>query len=266
MIVRAVCAAAFALLTTPSPTPTDLSSFLAPPIKPKFVVAHQSTLLDGPFDAAGYGKAFGVSHNAEQYLTKQLTDNGFQAGYGLTWHLQQPSEWMQEIVFAFANSDGPVAVDTQSQADYRRSNEFKGTLEAAGIPDAFAFNDVTSDGFHWTMVLFVKGNDWFNVLGGTKDVYASADIVSQAEAQYAYAPGSQTITGTVAGPIGLPGNLRTIAIAVAGSMLGLGVLVGLIVLLLVRSSMRHASPTQAMLSPDGKYWWDGTTWQPVTRP
>ena len=90
--------------------------------------------------------------------------------------------------------------------------------------------------------------------------------MAQSNAVYGSAPDHDVLS--TSGSVGsVPvAAAPTLVIAVAAAVaVGLAVGIGALVFIAGRNRRRAVPGPYAALSPDGNYWWDGSSWQPVVR-
>ena len=104
---------------------------------------------------------------------------------------------------------------------------------------------------------------------GTDSAYLTEDATAQAREQYSHAPDNTVPVSDQReahpGPVFLRNVAYGLGVLVA-IVLGLSLIAGaIVVIFVVRRSRRPAAPV-SLLSPDGRYWWDGQSWRPTTTP
>ena len=181
-----------------TPTPAALRAVLADPVDPAYVEVDQGTqgTIEGPFDAARYADS-GALPNAQlrQRMIDRLNRNGFLSGYGREWYKPRERIFLGETVLAFVNTAGAAALWKMGKVDYAAGKGFDKFVDASGIPGAYALNEVSTEGFHWTIVSFTKGNELFAVAGGSDSEYTSAEVLAQGRKEFALAsPGALAST------------------------------------------------------------------------
>jgi hypothetical protein len=125
------------------------------------------------------------------------------------------------------------------------------------IPDSFGVVlSYTNGNGREARVEFMKGDLMFVVHMGSPSTDYSAQAVHQALLEYGSA-NAPTVTQRPAANRGL---------MVAGGIAIGGVVVATALILLLLAVIRpwhRQSSAGVRLSPDGRYWWDGTTWRPT---
>lgn len=186
-------------LASDTPTLEALRAILADPTSSDYVEVDQGTpnALVGPFDARTYADSFQTDSKTSDALVDSLNKEGFLAGYARSWYKPGTQIYMGAAVFAFHANAGARSALRASKLQYATGAGFKSFLDSSSIPQSFALTDSGPDGFNWTVVLFTKGNDMFAILAGSATGYTSADALTQAKAEYVFAPAS-TFAGTPA--------------------------------------------------------------------
>jgi hypothetical protein len=240
---------------------TDLKSLLAPPPSSDWIRPASGRWLLGPFTAQEYGVFADQISGTPGNAANNLLDDGFVNGYGDAWVETTTSDQLVERVFEFGTTSGASdwfsGVKVAGEALKARKADIGG---AAQIPNSFGVDLVVPDGEQWR-VDFRKGNLVFvvhaNAPAAGEDLSALA--VSQALDEYKGAPAG---TGATAfRSAGLPGWVMPVGGGVIGAIFI--ATAGTILLIWLTGRRRPAASAGAHLSPDGRYWWDGTTWRPT---
>ena len=222
--------------------------------------------LEGPFDATSYVNAGWTDQQTRDDVRGRLAYDRFVGGYGRVFYNEQLDAFIAEDVKAFPNAADARSFWTWSRSEFH--NEDADAVATPEIPSSFG-DKYTNGDWNAIDVYFPKGTYVFTVTVGSS-VEPLVDIAqSQATAVYDYAPTWNLLPEAalpVAAHMGfgrgiLPGLE---AVAVVGAIITFA---GMAVLLIV--GLRRRRPQLqpvSTLSPDGNYWWDGTAWQPLTRP
>ncbi|HET7420217.1 MAG TPA: hypothetical protein VFL27_07535 [Candidatus Dormibacteraeota bacterium] len=243
---------------------TDLQSLLASPPSSDWVMSSAgSDILAGPFTAQSYGAYVDQSTGTPGRTASGLEADGFIAGYADAWIQTTTRDALAERVFEFRSSLGADDWFSGVRVDSERLQSRTGDIPgAAQIPDSMGVVLTYSTGVQWRLD-FRKGNLVFVVHADS--FTAGEDLsnlaVRQARTEYDAAPAG-AVTGLSGGsvfpgwilPVG-GGIIATIFVATAGAIL----------LIWSLGRRRGGAPHGVHVSPDGRYWWDGTAWQP-TRP
>lgn len=255
---------------TPSPSPSLDHLLLPAPIGYTQVA---TPTLHGRFSSQDYSANWGTKATEAQ---KTLEQDGFVDAYGLTW-LERPTQHvLVEFVIAFAGGKGAKHWLDYSNAFDLADPTYQHADSVSGIDspyygehNVYPSHDV-SDAF-----AFVKGNDMF-VVGYESTQDDVLDLArALAKTHYDSAP-SSTIPPAqwpenIKAPSGLAaiptGNVITAVLIVA---LIVGV-IGVYAALVRRSWEPSAAPAPeapgwgtVLLSPDGRFWWDGQAWRDST--
>ena len=115
-----------------------------------------------------------------------------------------------------------------------------------------------ADGVSTDVIVFTFGDYLSAIAVAAKSTPDHATLMDQANRQLALIPEP---VGEVNGISSGFMNVVVIAAIAAGAV---SILVSAIVLIVVRRRRRRVvvAQPQPLISPDGRYWWDGTTWRP----
>lgn len=275
----ALCALSFALLVmppapaaaAPSPSPS-LDQVLAAP--PAGFAAVTTAPFHGEFTAHDY--AANSTSSKAAAVESTLNRDGFVDGYGLTWVQRSTGHILIEVVIAFQGGRGAgewlTAAEVADKADaaYQHPDSISGIGTYYGEHLLYTTNNAVGDAF-----TFVKGNDLLAVLALSAKGDDVLDLaVTQTKSQFdaapaATIPSSQWPENASSGS-GAADSLSYLFGRLIGYVLILALVVGIvgIVVGVIRRSRRTAIPARPQgafgpiqLSPDGSYWWDGTTWR-----
>jgi hypothetical protein len=196
--VAALAAIPFAGAMAASPGPAELPNALANPLEASFVEVTSSRADDlvGWFDAARFANWAGSTADARQYYREMLTSNRFVSGYQREWYVPQQSDAMYETAFVFQKADGALSMLSTEKSTFSNFDAFKSWVPTDLNDSAFALQEIT-EGYHWTVVSFAKGNDVFELFRGSDSDYQTAAGLAQAREMYTVAP-----NGTTLGPQG----------------------------------------------------------------
>jgi len=257
---------------SPYPWPS-LAQIMLP--APSGYTVQTSTVLSGSFTSHNLSSAWGTKAAEAQ---RQLEQDGFFDGYGMTVVNQPAQRGLIEYIVAFAGRQGAMSWLAYAEAGdkvdptYQHADSISGIDSYYGEHNVYPSHDV-SDAF-----VFVKGNDFFVVgFESTQDDVLRLAI-SRAKNQYDSAPASSIPASQ------WPENQPVITPAqgspdagfgfggLVGGVLIVALLVGLISVVVARARRSGPRPTPpeggtwsaVELSPDGGYWWDGQAWRDAT--
>ena len=215
------------------PSPATLRATLADPVSAGFVEADQGTpkVLEGPFSAQSYADYFQTDQKTRDALVASLTSEGFLAGYARSWYKLGSRIFLGESVLAFQASTGAKSALQLSKLQYATSPTFRSFEDLSNIPQSFAVTVHDADGFNWTVILFVKGNDAYAVIEGSDSDYMTSSALAQARSAYDFAPPSTS--ATTSHPSALASSLAfstalvvsLLVLAAIGSVIGVSILI-----------------------------------------
>ena len=247
MIVRIVCALAVAALTmTPiagaaanTPSPATLRAALADPIDPSFIEADVGTAgtLEGPFDAnayAEYYRLFGTSEAEIQRGLQFLKRDGFVGGYGRQWYRPRSTDVMGELVMVFGSNGGAAASEQATKLRYAQDAGFQSFVDSSRFGKNSYAATLTSDGYEWTVILFVKGNGLFAVSRASSSDPMTSQALTQAQRAFAAAPTGFGASAPSSAGAGFAQYIRLIA-AVGAMMLLVAATVAAVIVFVVRT-------------------------------
>jgi hypothetical protein len=256
VIVRIVCALAVAgLAMTPiaaaaasAPSPGTLRAALAAPLDGSFVEADVGTAgtLEGPFDAEGYASYSDLDVQTGQAMVKSLQRNGFVGGYGREWYKPRASEYLGELVMVFTRSSGASSIANASKIRYQQDQGFQSLVEPHLNKDSFGVTEISA-GYHWTAVIFEKGNNLFAIGQGSTADFMTDAALAQARRAYDFAPSSIGPSAHSSPPPGLAHGFRLIA--AVGLMLVLAAATVAAVIVFVVRTPRPRPPIPAESQP-----------------
>ena len=220
--------------------------------------------LEGPFDAVQYVNASWSDQQTRDDVKGRLFFDRFVGGYGRVFYNQQLDAWIVEDVKAFPN-----AADAKSFWGWAKS-EFQydtaNTVATPDIPSSFGDKYVQGES-HGIDIYFPKATYVFTVTVGSSVEHLTDIAKSQASSVYENAPTSNLLPGTalpVAAHLGFGSGLLP-GVEVVAVIAAVVTVAGMVALFIVAMRRRQPQPVST-ISPDGNYWWDGTAWQPLTRP
>ena len=238
MIVRTLCVLAVAVvavtpmvvLATTSPSPATLRAALADPIEPSYVEADVAAAgtLEGPFDAEAYAAYSGLDVQTGQAMVRSLQRNGFVGGYGRQWYQPRGSEYLGELVMVFTRSSGASSIANASKIRYQQDAGFQSLVEPHLNKGSFGVTEVSA-GYHWTAVIFEKGNNLFAIAQGSIGDFMTDQALAQARRAYAFAPSSIGGSAPSGDRFGFGQYLRLIAAAGVMLLLAIAAVVATIV-------------------------------------
>ncbi|HET9780472.1 MAG TPA: hypothetical protein VFR33_01730 [Candidatus Dormibacteraeota bacterium] len=236
--VGALALSAIIQATAATPGPAALRSNLAEPVEPGFVEVDQgsSGTLEGPFDSYMYAASLTTDANVRQQITDGLDQGGFVTGYGREWYFPKQSDWLGELVMVFYRASGASSVASTTKINYARDPGFQSFIDLPQIPNSYGLTEII-DGFHWTVVDFRKGNDFYSVARGSNSDFMTTRAIAQAEKAYAVAPAATELLAPTPAPSAWT---RYSHLFVVGSlMFGFGVAVSVIAVVYVIASRRR---------------------------
>jgi hypothetical protein len=220
---------------------------LADPIDPSFVEADVGAAgtLEGPFDAEAYANYSGLDVQTSQALVRSLQRNGFAGGYARQWYKPRASEYLGELVMVFTRSLGASSIASASKIRYRQDQGFQSLVEADLNNGSFGVTEI-SEGYHWTAVIFQKGNNLFAITQGSTGDFMTDQALAQARRAYAFAPSTISGSPPSTGRVDFAQYLRLIAAAGLMLLLAIAAVVATIVVLVrtQRSGLEAAARTQ----------------------
>jgi len=262
VIVRGLCAAAAAALAvTPvtvsaatAPSPAALRAALADPLEASFVEAEIGTqgTLEGPFDLKAYLDYYRLSGTNEsdiQHGAAYLTRDGFVGGYGRQWYRPRSTDVMGELVLVFGSNAGASSSEQASKLRYQQDAGFQQAVDSSGLGKTSFASTLTSGGYDWTVIMFVKGNGLFAVARASVTDYRTPAALAQAQRAYAVAPSTIQLPGQQ-GPVAGIAQYARLAGMLALMLLLVIATVVAIVVYVVRAPRRHPAPaTSAEIKP-----------------
>jgi hypothetical protein len=215
---------------------------------------------------ADFASLFGPDAVAD--ASQNLQQNGFVGGYSLQWADGSVTHALIEYVIAFSGGKGAINWLAYAKAADLKDPTYKHADTMPGLGQYwYGEHNVFSDGFFLDAFIFVKGNDVFVVGFDSKRDDALGLATNQATAQYVRAP-SYTIP-----PDQWPENASNssnsfpvgAAVVVALIIGALGAAFGGAYVIVTRRRLQAAAapappPTALQVSPDGRFWFDGTRW------
>jgi hypothetical protein len=250
----------------PTPDPQAMLKMLWAPSPGTWIEESQgaTSSLEGPFDAQTY-----TIYEYDDPLTRgdaarRLSQDGFLGGYGRSFHSPNRDQWVDEDVKVFDSAAGATEF-----WNWSISGDVPGVVDTSSIPNSFGDEYTTDSGFHGTEVFFTKGRLQFYVAMGAYSGLMHDQALAQARAVHDFAPGGDApVPDQKSIPVvAKSSNGNSLPLAVlAAILITLGLtLVGGLIAAIALTTRRPAPPTRTVLSPDGSYWWDGSSWQPVPR-
>jgi hypothetical protein len=264
-------APATALAAGPSPDPAAMKKMLVnAPDGGWIESAPAPNTLEGPFDAQTFTTDVYDDAQTRTDVATHLQNYGFLGGYGRTFHKASSKAWIEEDVKSFDTKAGAVAFWTWMKSWLPEgADTTTPVVDTSAIPNSFGTEWLLS-GFHATDTLFTKGAFMYDIVVGSDTDFIRADALNEARSAFEFAPaGDAPIYQQAPQPLApsAPPPANGMAAAIAALVfvsLGACLIGGLIAaIFLVRR--RPTPPLRTVLSPDGNYWWDGSSWQPVPR-
>jgi hypothetical protein len=266
-IVSAVPVAALA--ATPSPDLTVLRTTLAGAPDNSWLEAGQRPgILEGTFDAVDYVNTEWTDDQAvRDSVRNQLLTDDFIGGYGRSFYKGTPRDWIVEDVKAFPDGVRAMSFWAWSKDYFHDPDNASTIVDNPSVPNSFGDEYSFDSGWHGIDIYFAKANYVFTVTVGSYSAYRSDEAKAQAVAVYSFAP-SQNVLPLSAQQVSTRLSARPALAVLEGIALAVGliVLVSMVLLLVLTMRRRPVVSPQSALSPDGNYWWDGSRWQPRSRP
>ena len=248
-------AAGLAALPLTALAAADLRSELLPPSGQGWQEQPVGGVADGPMTADDIAN---INSNPD-VARSELERSGFQFGYRRTWDDAADKLTLGERDYVFGNPFGAgywlgsLKVSDEGAADWRQ------TFDTSSLPNSFGGYRVEPDGSYNTIIEFVVGDRVFAVSVTNPTAPEQSRAMDQANAVAAHAP-TELFNGNGAGGVAGAG------LVVLGGILA-GALIGVVVFVRVLRRSRRAPAAapqpSAVLSPDGRWWWDGRQWQPT---
>jgi len=255
----------------PSPDPVALQKMLVNAPDSGWIESVPApNTLEGAFDAQTFATDVYDDAQTRTDVTLHLQNYGFLGGYGRSFYKASRKAWIEEDVKSFDTKAGAVAFWTWMKSWLPEGADTTTPLvDTSKIPNSFGTEWLLA-GFHATDTLFTKGAYMYDIVVGSDTDYVRTDALAQARSAFEFAPaGDAPVYQQAAAPpapsLPPPGNGMSIAIA-SLVFLSLGAcLIGGLIAAIVLVRRRPGAPIRTVLSPDGNYWWDGSSWQPVPR-
>ncbi len=269
-VTLATLALSSAASASPSPSPSLNQVLISPPAGYTELTASQ---LHGQFDAHGWATTVATGSDATA-TENTLKHDGFVDGFGKTWAQPGAGRALIEAVMAFNGGQGARKALTALEASDKADISYKHADSVPGIDSYYgAHLEDSATSTFGDLFVFVKGNDvFFVILASQKDdVLTLASI--QAKAQYDAAPSITIPTSQWPENVSKT-SLPVVAVGtVAGVLVVLAVVVGIVALRRRAGSPIHAvaaagyasPPGEPQFSQDGNYWWDGQAWRDASR-
>lgn len=262
---------ATALAAGPTPDPAALQKMVVDAPDSGWIESVPApNTLEGPFDAQSYADDVYDDAQTKADVAAHLDSYGFLGGYGRSFYKSSKKAWIEEDVKSFDTRAGAISFWTWMKSWLPEGADTTTPLiDTTVIPNSFGTEWVLS-GFHATDTLFTKGAFMYDVVMGSYTDFTRSDALAQARSAFEFAPAGDAPVGeqnpTPVAP-SLPPASNGMAFALlAVVLLALGAcLIGGLIAAIILVRRRAAPPTRTVLSPDGNYWWDGTSWQPVPR-
>jgi len=226
--------------------------------------------LEGPFDAQTFTDYVYDDAQTRADVATHLDSYGFLGGYGRTFSKSSKKAWIEEDVKSFDTKAGAVSFWTWMKSWLPEgADTTTPVVDTTAIPNSFGTEWLLS-GFHATDTLFTKGSFMYDIVMGSYTDFTRTDALAQARSAFEFAPaGDAPVLEQNPTPLApaLPPPSNGMGVAIlALVLLSLGAcLIGGLIAAIILVRRRAAPPIRTVLSPDGNYWWDGTTWQPVPR-
>jgi hypothetical protein len=236
------------------PNPQTLRAALADPVESSFVEAEVGTqgTLEGPFDVnayVDYYRGLGTSQTDVQRALTYLRRDGFAGGYGRQWYRPRSTDLMGELVLVFGSAAGASASEQASKLRYQEDPGFQSTVDAAGLGSSAFAGTLTSYGYDWTVITFVKGNALYAVSRGSGSDYRTAGGLAQAQRAYAVAPSTLPLPTPPGAGVSFLQLLRLAAIAGIVLMLAIATVIAVIVFVILEPRRHPSAPMEAQAKP-----------------
>jgi hypothetical protein len=255
----AIVVAAPVALASPTPSPS-LGSILVGPTGSEYTESDQG--VNGPVSAGQWAR-----YNTR--VLDQLRLDNFVAGYTRTFTNTTDDKFLFEAVGAFGGAQDAKRYLIFSEAsptdDFYANALFLDSVNSF-VGAHYADNAKSN---YWDFGVFIKGNDFFDVIAESKKddigdlVSAQSKRLSDAAPRYTIPPSRwpENASSSSTSSFSFDGALVPIAMG-AGGVLVLALLVVVVVILLSgRRRGSRAVEASPQMSPDGRYWWDGQGWR-----
>ena len=203
-----------------TPGPATMRAALADPLEKDFTeqaMGTSASLLQGPFDAATYAQSAASDVKSRASLLLALHQYGFVTGYGRNWYKSRRSELMEELLMVFASDWGAQTTASSSKSTYASDPTTQSFFDPQLMYGAYGLT-INEGGYHWTVVIFTKGNDMFVIERGAPSDYPTSQATAQARQMFDVAPARFDVRDQ--SPLGFIGpNFRLIAIGALVVML-----------------------------------------------
>jgi hypothetical protein len=250
---------------TPAPDLTVLRSTLAGPPDSTWIELHPSSdTLEGTFDATYYVNTEWRDQSDRDSVRNQLMSDGFIGGYGRTFHKRSPDAYITEDVKVFPDSAHATSNWQWALNYFHDPSDTTNNIDIPAIPTSFG-ERYLHDPWHAIDIYFTKGNYEFTVTISANGQYMTDVATAQAASVYNFAPSHNVLAGAPKSSVGALSTHTLVLAGMVGIIVLLVVLASVLLLVIYTTRRRPPPAMRVMLSPDGNYWWDGTTWQPVTR-
>jgi hypothetical protein len=254
----------------PSPDPAALQKMLVNAPDSGWIESTPApNTLEGPFDAQAFTTDVYVDSQTRTDVSQHLQNYGFLGGYGRTFYKASRKAWIEEDVKSFDTKSGAVAFWTWMKSWLPEGADTTTPMvDTSTIPNSFGTEWLLS-GFHATDTLFTKGAYMYDIVVGSDTDYIRTDALAHARSAFEFAPAGDSPVYLQATPLSpsVPPPSNGFSIAIASLVVlafGASLIAGLIAAI-VLLRRRPVAPIRTVLSPDGNYWWDGSSWQPVPR-
>jgi hypothetical protein len=218
--------------------------------------------LEGPLDAESYVDASWTDQATRDDVRGQLVHNRFLGAYARSFYNVTLDAWIAEDIKAFPNAADATSFWTWSMGEFHEGSST--VVSTPSIPSSFG-DEYRNGDIYGIDIYFPKATYVLTVTTASRIQYLLDTSKTQATAVYAYAP-SENLLPSAALPVAAHPNQFGRQIAFLETMVAIVavVCVAAMVLLLVVSGRRRTAYATT-ISPDGKYWWDGSAWQPITQ-
>lgn len=241
LMLSAMATAAAAAAT---PGPATMRAAMADPLETDFVeypTGATGSIIEGSFDATGYAESAGSGAESRASVLQALHDYGFVTGYGRTWHKSRSDDRLEELLLVFATDWGAATTAGTSKSPYERDPTFQSFFDPQLNQGAYGLT-VLEGGYHWTVIIFTKGNEMFVLERGSGNAYPMIQARAQAQEALAVAPARVNLAAQGAPLANITGNLRLPAIGALVAMLISACAISVILFVVFKPRSRKVAP------------------------